>query len=324
MNRVLGILAIASLLATMGCASYRPSGTARAALPLPEDIRQYYAYPPDEPQVSLRATEQRSSYTVTEVALTEPGATERIRLTWYAPVASHPCPLILISPIRGSDTFVVDGCARIFAEQGWHAVIVKRLRARFDPARPVAQVEDFLRSAVIRQRRALDWLLTRPNVDPNRVGTFGISYGAIINAALAAVEPRTKFHVIDLAGGPVPGVLKTSDEQSLRRDWDRGRDSHDLTNKEFYRALQAVVCTDPVKLAPYVDRDRVLMLIARFDRSVPTQYQLKLWRALGKPRADFVPLGHYTSILALPAHRENLMRFFKEHFAQPAADSKPW
>jgi hypothetical protein len=110
--------------------------------------------------------------------------------------------------------------------------------------------------------------------------------------------------------------LKTTDERGLRRDWDRSRASHNLTNRQFYQALQAVIRTDPVKLAPYVDRDRVLMLIARFDRSVPTPYQLKLWRALGKPRADFVPLGHYTSILALPAHRQNLMSFFEEHFAQ--------
>jgi hypothetical protein len=320
MNGVRRMLGIVSLLALVGCASYHPTGPARAALTLPDGIRQYYAYPPGEPQVSLRTTEQHPNYSVTEVTLTEPGTSERIQLTWYAPVACKPCPLILISPIRGSDTFVVDGCAQIFAEQGWHAVIIKRLRHKLDPGGPVSQVEDFLRTAVIRHRQALDWLLTQPNVDPNRVGTFGISYGAIINAALAAVEPRTKVHVIDLAGGPLPGVLKTSEEHSLRRDWDRSRDSHELTNKQFYHALQEVVRTDPVKLAPYVDRDRVLMLIARFDRSVPTPYQLRLWRALGQPRADFVPLGHYTSILALPAHRQNLMNFFAQHFAQPATD----
>jgi hypothetical protein len=314
------ILVIASLLATMGCASYHPSGPARAALPLPDEIRQYYEYPQSAPHVAMRTTERHPSYTVTEVALTEPGESERIRLTWYAPVSTKPCPLILISPISGSDTLIVDGCAEIFAEQGWHAVIISRFRHKFDPDEPVSQVEDILRTAVIRQRQALDWLLTQPGVDANRVGTFGISYGGIINAALAAVEPRAKFHVIDLAGGPLPGVMRTSDERSLRRNWDRSRASHDLTNRQFYEALQKVVRTDPVKLAPYVDRDHVLMLIARFDRSVPTQYQLKLWQALGKPRADFVPLGHYTSILALPAHRQNLMNFFEQHFAQPATD----
>lgn len=310
------VLVIASLSATMGCASYHPAGPPRAALPLPDEIWQYYEYPQSAPRVAMRTTERHPSYTITEVALTEPGGSERIRLTWYAPVATKPCPLILISPISGSDTLIVDGCAEIFAEQGWHAVIISRFRHKFDPDEPVSQVEDILRTTVIRHRQALDWLLTQPGVDANRVGTFGISYGGIINAALAAVEPRAKFHVIDLAGGPLPGVMRTSEERSLRRNWDRSRASHDLTNRQFYEALQKVVRTDPVKLAPYVDRDHVLMLIARFDRSVPTPYQLKLWRALGKPRADFVALGHYTSILALPVHRQNLMNFFEQHFAQ--------
>ena len=313
-------LVIAGVLLVSGCASYEPAGPPRASLPLSEEFRQYYAYPPGKPQVTTATTERHPSYSVTKVMLSEPGASEPIQLTWYAPVASKPCPLILIAPIHGSDTFVVDGCAEVFAEQGWHAAIVKRPHDHFKPAGPLTQVEDFLRTAVIRQRQALDWLLTQPGVDPNRVGTFGISYGGIINAALAAVEPRATVHVIDLAGGPLPGVMRTTEEQGLRRDWDRSRASHDLTNKQFYEALQKVVRTDPVKLAPYVDRDRVLMLIARFDRSVPTQYQLKLWRALGKPRADFVPLGHYTSILALPAHRQNLMSFFAAHFAQPSTE----
>ncbi len=310
------ILVIASLLAAAGCASYRPSGPPRAALPLPDEIRQYYQYPPSAPRVAMRTTEQHPSYSVTQVTLSVAGSLEPIRLVWFAPVATEPRPLILISPIRGSDTMIVDGCARIFADEGYHAVIVKRLRNNFEPDGPLSQVEDFLRTAVIRHRQALDWLLTQPGVDGNRVGTFGISYGGIIDAALAAVEPRTKIHVIDLAGGPVPGVMKSSNELSLRRDWDRSRRDHDMTDRELYQALREVVRTDPVKLAPYVARDSVLMLIARFDRSVPTQYQLKLWRALGKPRADFVPLGHYTSILVLPAHRENIMRFFEEHFAR--------
>jgi len=73
-----------------------------------------------------------------------------------------------------------------------NAVIVKRLRFRYDPAKPIDQVEDTLRASVIRHRQALDWLLAQPTVDTTRVGTFGISYGAIINASLAAVDPRIR------------------------------------------------------------------------------------------------------------------------------------
>ncbi len=317
MKRTGTIAVLAALAMGTGCASYETSGLARASLPLPVEIQQYYRYPSIDPIVVARTTEQHSDYSVKEVALFEPGASEPIQIVWFAPKQSGPRPLILISPIRGSDTIVVDDCARVFASCGYHAAIVKRAHSKFDPDGPLSQVEDTLHTAVIRHRQALDWLLEQPGVDPERVATFGISYGAIVDAALAAVEPRVKIHVIDLAGGPLAGVMRSTDEIGLRRNWDCIRRGHDLTNKQVYEDLESVIRTDPVKLAPYVDRDDVLMLIARFDHSVPTRYQLKLWNALGKPRADFVLLGHYTSILALPAHRLSIMNFFAEKFAKP-------
>jgi hypothetical protein len=38
----------------------------------------------------------------------------------------------------------------------------------------------------------LDWLTTRPNVDPRRIGLGGVSYGAGISLLAAAFEPRVK------------------------------------------------------------------------------------------------------------------------------------
>ena len=310
------IVAVAALAAGVGCSSYYASGSPRAALPLPPEIQQYYQYVPGGLTVAVRATEQQPTYSVREVTLSAAGIREPIRMRWFVPNAPEKHPLILVSPIRGSDTIVVDGCARAFASSGYHAAIVERAHFDFDPTGPLSQVEDSLRAVVIRHREALDWLVAQPGVDPDRVGAFGVSYGAIVTAVLAAVDPRVKICVIDLAGGPLAGVMKSSEERSLRRNWDRSRDSHALTDDQLYETLRAVIRTDPVKLAPYVARDHVLMLIARFDSSVPTRYQLKLWRALGKPRADFVPLGHYTSMLVLPAHRLSVMRFFEEKFGR--------
>jgi hypothetical protein len=310
------IVVMAALAAVVGCSSYHASGSARTALPLPPEIQQYYQCVAGAVTVAVRTTERHPTYSVREVTLSAAGTREPIRMRWFAPNAPERHPLILVSPIKGSDTIVVDGCARAFASSGYHAAIVKRARFDFDPTGPLSQVEDSLRAAVIRHREALDWLLAQPGVDPDHVGAFGISYGAIVTAVLAAVEPRVKICVIDLAGGPLAGVMKSSEERSLRRNWDRSRDSHALTDDQLYKTLRDVIRTDPIKLAPYVARDHVLMLIARFDSSVPTRYQLKLWRALGKPRADFVPLGHYTSILVLPAHRLSVMRFFEENFGR--------
>lgn len=310
-------MAVVALATGIGCASYETSGSPRAALPLPPEVAQYYRCPSIKPTPVVQPLEQHPDYTVKDVTLFDAGSADPIKVVWFSPATPGRHPLILISPIRGSDTIVVDDCARVFAKCGYQAAIVKRAHAKFHRDGPLTQVEDTLRSAVIRERQALDWLLEQPGIDADRVASFGISYGAIIDSALAAVEPRIKYHVIDLAGGPLAGVMRSSDELSLRRDWNYMRVNHDLTGKQVYKSLQDIIRTDPVKLAPYVSRDDVLMLIARFDHSVPTTYQLKLWKALGKPRADFVLLGHYTSILALPAHRLSIMKFFEEKFAEP-------
>lgn len=307
------VVVVAGLAASVGCASYDVAGTARAALPLPSDIQRYYQCPSGEMTATVRTTEQHSEYSVKEVTLLIADATEPIQIEWFVPNVPERCPLILVSPIRGSDTIVVDGCARVFASCGYHAAIIKRARFHFQPDGPLAQVEDSLRDAVIRHRESLDWLLEQPGVDTDRVGAFGVSYGAIITSVMAAVDPRVKVCVLDLAGGPLPGVMRTSVEPGLRRDWNRSRRCHSLTDEQLYEAMGQVIRTDPVKLAPYLPRDHVFMLIARFDSSVPTRFQVRLWRALGKPRADFVPLGHYTSILMLPAHRLNVVHFFDEN-----------
>jgi hypothetical protein len=307
------VVLVAGLAASVGCASYEVAGTARAALPLPPDIQRYYQCRAGKPTAVVRTEEVHPEYSVKEITLTIRDSKEPIRIEWFAPNARERCPLILCSPIRGSDTIVVDGCARVFASCGYHAAIVKRARFNFQPDGPLAQVEDSLRDAVIRHREALDWLLDQPGMDANRVGAFGVSYGAIITSVMAAVDPRVKICVLDLAGGPLAGVMRTSVEHSLRQNWSRSRRCHSLTDKQLYEAMGNVIRTDPVKLAPYLPRDHVLMLIARFDSSVPTRYQVRLWRALGKPRADFVPLGHYTSILMLPAHRVSVMHFFEEN-----------
>jgi pimeloyl-ACP methyl ester carboxylesterase len=318
----LGMVAVvAGLAASVGCASYEVAGTARATLALPPDIQRYYQCSSSKVKVTVRTTETHPEYSVREVTLLVGDSTEPIRVEWYAPNVPERCPLILVSPIRGSDTMVVDGCARVFASCGYHAAIVKRARFNFKPNGPLSQVEDSLHDAVVRHREALDWLLEQPGVDADRVGAFGVSYGAIITSVMAAVDPRVKVCVLDLAGGPLAGVMRTSMEHSLRQNWSRSRRYHSLTDEQLYEAMGKVIRTDPVKLAPYLPRDHVLMLIARFDSSVPTRYQVRLWRALGKPRADFVPLGHYTSILMLPVHRVSVMHFFEENLE--AAPSSP-
>jgi len=64
-------------------------------------------------------------------------------------------------------------------------------------------------------RRSNDFLSTRPEIDAQRIGFFGISLGGIIGTIFSGVDDRVKVPVIALAGGNLTlmfGIEAMSDE----------------------------------------------------------------------------------------------------------------
>src|SRR5579862_3253 len=114
------VMVVAGLAAGIGCASYQTTGSPRAALPLPPELADYYRCPTNPVAPVVQTVERHADYWVKDVTLFEEGA-EPIKIVWYLPTGHGPQPLIMVSPIRGSDTLVVDDCARMFASCGYQA-----------------------------------------------------------------------------------------------------------------------------------------------------------------------------------------------------------
>ena len=55
---------------------------------------------------------------------------------------------------------------------------------------------DWMCQTVVDLRRGIDYLLTRPDIDPNRIAILGGSLGGWIGSILSAVEPRIKTSVL--------------------------------------------------------------------------------------------------------------------------------
>ncbi len=328
-----GLAAPVALALLAGCAWAPVHDSPRAALPRPPQLIEYYRYPPVTAPPVIKHSRNRGKFWVHSVELTPPhegvpakiAGRAPIHIVWYEPKTSSRVPAVLISPISGSNTLFVDGFAESFALSGYHAIIVKRLPIPFQPRGPISQVEDYMLTVVTRERQALDWLFAQPTVDTNRVASFGISYGAIVNAATAGVDSRLKVNVLALAGAPLPNVLEISAEKNLRRFWSGMCASHRLTDEQLAEQLRASIRTDPYRLAPYIDSGDVLMVIAMFDRSVGTVNSIRLWNALGGPDVAFVPFGHYTTILALPSLEFTATHYIHEKFdPEPPPGNRGW
>ncbi|MBL9088130.1 MAG: prolyl oligopeptidase family serine peptidase [Planctomycetia bacterium] len=324
MRRVVVPLLLA--LAVPACTRTRPAAGPVPDRAPPADVIARYARPGPVPPARVEVVARRPRLETCDVTLparfapdAPPEARAPISMRWWRPVpADAPRPAIVMSPILGGEALLVSDLALDLASDGYHVLVVRRGELRVDPARGIEQVEDRLAADVSGQVQALDWLLTHPDVDAARVASFGISAGGIQVAMVAGADPRYRAHVIALAGGPLPDVLTTSSEKQLRRLVASGRAQTGLTTDELREALRRAIVTDPVALARHVPPERVLLILADHDTSVPTWTGEQLREALGRPETVVLPWGHYGSILALPLVRQRMRAFLDHHLGRPA------
>lgn len=325
---------------TAGCAVWRkvPFRTYQPTA-LPKELSNYYDYEKRPLEAALIKEEVRKKYLFREVELplylpedaqikapqewknqviqirstNEKGARDLSlhytnRLDLYLPKQEGPRPLILISPITGGN-MVVDLFAKYFASHGYVAVIVHRKKPFYEESLGPEQVERYLRSSIIRLRQALDWLEKEPYVDPERIGGFGISYGAVLHSILAAVEPRVKYHILAMPGGPLPDVILYCPDPGIKKLVTK-MEEMGWSREKIYSELKRTIVTDPMTFAPYVPKDRLVVFVALFDRVVGAKHTFRLWKAMNRPTLKAIPLGHYGGILILPYLQLSSLRFF--------------
>jgi len=238
-----------------------------------------------------------------------------VEFEWFESQEPGRRAAILFNPILGGDYPLERGICRFFARHGFHVALVHRKTLKISPTQPVTHIELLLRQGILRIRQVVDWMAANERVDPHRMGGFGISMGGIAGVITAAVEPRLRVHVIALAGGTIPDILIASHDQLLAKPRARYLAQNAMDLSTLDRLLRQHLRTDPVRLAPYVDADALLMFISVFDRTVGLANSLRLWRALGEPRAAFLPCGHYTAYLLLPYLEYASLRFFQQRLA---------
>ena len=311
--------AVAALaLLCAGCAMVPMRGQPPEPRPLPDAIAAYYDYPHHTPQATVQLLREEPlvreylvqfPLAVSGFAPTEPV----VEFEWFESTAPGRSPAILFNPILGGDYPLERGICRCFARHGFHTALVHRKTLKISPEQDVSHIELLLRQGVIRIRQVVDWMAAHERVDPARMGSFGISMGGMAGVMTAAVEPRLRAHVIGMAGGGIPEILLTSRDTLLTKPLTRYLAHRQLDRAALRQLLETQVQTDPIRLAPYVDRRRLLLFIARFDRTIGWTNAMRLYEALGRPRAAFLPTGHYTAYLLLPYVKRESLRFFRQH-----------
>ncbi len=232
------------------------------------------------------------------------------------PEGPGPFPLLCITPILGQLAFLEDfflerRFARFFSEKGFACALIHRPIFEFDSARDLHQIQNYLEESVARNKKVLDSLLARKEIDATKIGTYGISFGAVVNSLWAAEDPRLKAHLFALGGGNLPEIFLTSRDPLMRSHLAAITKKTGVDKNRLKALLREVLRSDPLDAARSISGENVCLHLALFDRVIRLRYGLAFRRALGNPETVFIPLGHYSSILSVPFLKHQALDFFR-------------
>jgi dienelactone hydrolase len=149
---------------------------------------------------------ERSPIVVRDVSYVSRGRTVRAFLV--LPPGRGPFPAVVYAHGSGEDRLAFVGVAAWLVARGAVAITVDQPSPQGPDPQPDAltalrRQRDRAARSVVDFRRAIDVLVTLPQVDDERIGFVGFSAGARIGAVLAGVERRIKAFVL-MSGGARP------------------------------------------------------------------------------------------------------------------------
>lgn len=315
-------LPIAILLLASGCCGHFRCVNQRPLRPLPPEVAQRFSRPAmPEATLSEAGLEITKHYLLSRfelAAVTNGSSTNRsLVLDCFLPHGRTNSPVIVILPMLGGTYPLEKFFAKYFARHGFASVLVHREDYESTPT-TAPEVNSLFHQCVLDNKRAIDWMETRPEFDTSRLGVFGVSMGAIKGALLTPLDPRIDASVLAMPAGDLPYVLTYTTERGITRRRNEIMKARQLTPEELRAELQQGITCDPMHFAQYVDPSKVLLVLAAMDSTVPIKKGLELRAKMGKPQTIIVAAGHYTAALYVPYLRYRTVRFFKNRFQASA------
>jgi cephalosporin-C deacetylase-like acetyl esterase len=135
----------------------------------------------------------------------------------------------------------------------------------FDPTGDLRyRTREVISQTVFDLRRAVDFIQTREELDPERIGYFGISLGGIIGTIFCGIDDRVKVPVIVLAGGKLNLMF--------------GMDAFSADTRNYLSIM------DPVNFVGMISPRPLLMVNASNDDVIPPLTSKLLFKAAKKPK----------------------------------------
>lgn len=166
--------------------------------------------------------------------------------------------------------------------------------------------------------RTIDIMLTRPEINPEKINLLGTSMGAIVGATVTERDRRINKAILLLAGGNLPQIIGSSGETAgMRKLIDNASPADQAYINKVLKDIDPL--THAKKLRPLADSGRLMMINAARDEVIPPDCTRMLADQSGMgDRIRMIPeVGHYTAIAALPQLLADFTVFFGDATVQP-------
>lgn len=287
--------------------------------PLPRSYLEQFCYEPVPIENELVLVKEKKRYRVFEGSINAgPNGSDddaQITFEFYEPSGDTPSPVVLLMPILNGQKHLMRPFATKFARNGYAAVIIDTVQRR-TLLDDLGDPEPAIRLTIQRHRRVIDWVETRPDLDASKIAVFGASLGGFNALYLAAMDPRVRAVSPALVGGSLPYVLVTSDERRIVEATDAVKNQLSMDDDQLMDYLTEKIETDVLAVAPHVNADRVLMVLTKYDSTVPYDSQLRLRDAMGNPEAITLPTSHNMAAAYLFYLRSRILKFFDRKLSE--------
>ncbi len=172
----------------------------------------------------------------------------------------------------------------------------------------VARLKRTTYQSVLDVRRTIDFLITKPEFDPKRVGITGTSLGALVTALVFAVDTRVESATFILGGADFAQILWSSSRVVIQRDLLRRRG---YTEEKLRAELKDV---EPLTYLPERTTGSAFVIGAKYDTVIPEGSAEKLIRALPNPKVLWLETGHYGGIFVQRRLMREVAGFFASKF----------
>lgn len=161
----------------------------------------------------------------------------------------------------------------------------------------------------------VDYLVTRPDVDPTRIGAFGVSLGGATTIMAAARDPRIRAVVDDSGFSDVASATDTAFESFI------GLPAFPFSPISVkiseWRIGQSVSASRPIDVVGRIAPRPLLIIHGLADQQVPPAHSERLFAAAGEPKELWlVPgAGHGLSKwqLAPAEYERRVVTFFRRN-----------